>query len=62
MSCDVLTFEVMAVPSHKIPTEENRPIGFPSKTLAQAERNYSHLEKDALAVVFGVKNFPEYCS
>ena len=44
-----------AVQSHKMPTGEDRPIAFASKALAPAERNYIHIEKEVLAVVFGVK-------
>ena len=47
--------------SHKMPTGEDRPIGFASKNLAQAEQNHSHLEKEAVVVVFGVKRLHEYC-
>ncbi len=37
-----------------------RPIGFVSRTLTAAENNYSQLEKEGLAVVFGVKKFHKY--
>ena len=37
-----------------------RPIAFAFRTLALAEKNYSHLEKEGLAIVFGVKKFHEY--
>lgn len=34
-----------------------RPIGFVSRTLSAAEKNFSQLDKEGLAVVFGVKKF-----
>ncbi|KAM7284976.1 uncharacterized protein ISCGN_031970 [Ixodes scapularis] len=38
----------------------HKPIGFRSRTLTQAERNYSQLEREALALVFGVTKFRDY--
>ena len=61
MSCDISPYGVAVALSYKIPTGEDRPIAFPSKTLAQAGQNYSHLEKETLTVVCGVKTFHEYC-
>ncbi len=36
------------------------PIAFASPTLLPAERKYSQLDKEALAIVFGVKKFLHY--
>jgi len=38
----------------------DRPIGFASRTLSSAEKNYSQLEKKGLACIFGVKKFHTY--
>jgi len=38
----------------------DKPIAFSSRTLAHTERKYSQLEKEGLAVVFGVKRFHQY--
>ena len=61
MLCDVSPYGIAAVLSHRMPNGNDRPIAFASKTLTPAERNYYHLEKEALAIIFGFKKFHEYC-
>ena len=41
-------------------TGEEHPIAFASKNLIQSERNYSAIEREALAIVLGVKHFRTY--
>ena len=36
------------------------PIAFASQSLAPAEKNHSQIDKEALAIVFGVKRFHQY--
>ena len=46
--------------SHRLPNGEEKPVGFASRTLTKAETNYSHLDKEGLAIIFGVKKFHQY--
>ena len=38
----------------------DQPIAFASRSLSKAERRYAHLEKEGLAIVYGVKKFHQY--
>jgi transposase InsO family protein len=44
------------------PTEEGNlvPVSYASRVLQQAEQNYSQLDREALAVIFGVTKFRQY--
>ena len=41
-------------------TGEEKPIAYASRTLNSAERHYSQLKREGLAIVFGVKKFHNY--
>ena len=43
-----------------MPDGTEKPIAFSSRSLSKAETNYSHLDKEALAIIYGVKKYHQY--
>ena len=41
-----------AVLAHKLPSGEEKPIAYASRTLSNSERNYSQIDKESLAIIF----------
>ena len=54
---DASNYGIGAAHSHIMEDGIERPVGFGSRTLNAAERNYSQLDKEGAALMFAFKNF-----
>ena len=57
LTCDASKDGVAAVLSHRFENGQSRHIQFASRVLAKVEQGYPQLEREALAIVFGVERF-----
>ena len=60
LAADASQYGLGVVVSHVLPGGDERPIPFTSRSLSKSVQNYAQIDKEALALIFGVQKFHAY--
>ena len=60
LACDASQYGQRAVLSHVMEDGKERSVAYASRTLIPAEKNYSQIKKEGLAIIFGIKKTSQF--
>ena len=60
LAVDASPYGLGAVIMHELPNGDRRPIAYTSRTLNEHEKRYGQIDKEALAIMFGLNRFHLY--